>query len=523
MTNNQSTSPLNELFRYINLIYSRRYLFFGTAILVTILVAAFVYSLPKKYEADSTVFIEESVINDLVKGLAVAPDMNHRIRVLKYALTSRELITKVLKDLDSNIFTRSKSEQQEYISTLQDRTKIMVRGKKDLFTISIVDPDPKFAQEFVNTLVSKYVEENISSKRTETYGANRFLKEQIALFKKKLDKAENAIITFRKQKGVYFSRDEATLLDEIRQYKNDIENIKLDLATLEARIKRLRAQLKTISPMVDIFTGARGENTLALLEHKLATMLMKYTENYPEVIRLKAQIEELKSKQRENGKKGGGERREKTSSMTSVNPLYQQVQQQIFEAEVEASSLKAKKKNLEKRIQERETLLREVPETRKKLAVLIQERDSVRKIYQELLGRLAQSEVSKQMEISDKAATFRIIDPALYPEVPVSPDMRKLLPMALALGLFCGFGLVYLLDMLDSTLKSPHQLEAMGVNPLAVIPTIADPGEIENRGRLKDLALFCVVVLFYGAYLVLIIAEFLDLDPATMISALLSR
>jgi polysaccharide chain length determinant protein (PEP-CTERM system associated) len=512
--------PLKEVFRYLGLIYNKRYLFFGTAILVTILVTAFAYTLPKEYQADSTVFIEESVINDLVKGLAVAPDMEHRIRVLQYALTSRELIAKVLKELDSDIFTKSKSEQQEYISSLRKKTKIAVRGKKDLFTISIIDKDPKFAQEFVNTLVSKYVEENISSKRTETYGANRFLKEQIALFKKKLDEAENAIITFRKQKGVYFSRDEATLLEEIRQYKNDIENIKLDLATIKARIKRLRAQLRTISPTVDIFTGAQGTNTLASLEHRLAELLMKYTENYPEVIRLKAQIEELKRKQKESGKT---EKTETTSSMTSVNPLYQQVQQQIFEAEVEASSLKAKKENLEKRIHERETLLREVPETRKKLAVLIQERDSVRKIYQELLGRLAQSEVSKQMEISDKAATFRIIDPALYPEVPVSPDMRKMLLLALAAGLACGFGLIYLLDLLDNTIKSPHQLEAMGLNPLAVIPTIDDPREVDSQGRLKDFIFFTLVGLFYVAYLVLLIAEILDLEPAAMITALFSR
>jgi hypothetical protein len=155
--------------------------------------------------------------------------------------------------------------------------------------------------------------------------------------------------------------------------------------------------------------------------------------------------------------------------------------------------------------------------------VLIQERDSVRQIYQELLGRLAQSEVSKQMEISDKAATFRIIDPALYPEVPVSPDMRKMLLLALAAGLACGFGLIYLLDMLDNTLKSPHQLEAMGLNPLAVIPTIDDQSEVDSHSRLKDFIFFTLVGLFYVAYLVLLIAEILDLEQAAMITSMFSR
>ena len=78
------------------------------------------------------------------------------------------------------------------ILNLQKTIKIGVR-RSDLFTVSLAGPDPAFLQNFVNTLVSQYVESNISLKRDEAYGANRFLEEQLQSFKQKLEKAEDAI------------------------------------------------------------------------------------------------------------------------------------------------------------------------------------------------------------------------------------------------------------------------------------------------------------------------------------------
>ena len=58
----------------------------------------------------------------------------------------------------------------------------VVRVSDHGITVMLIDPDPAFAQNFINKLVGKYVEENISAKRDETYGANRFLDEQLVLF-----------------------------------------------------------------------------------------------------------------------------------------------------------------------------------------------------------------------------------------------------------------------------------------------------------------------------------------------------
>lgn len=472
-------SNKNELLNILLLIHRRKVLFLAVVLLITSVVITYSYFIPKQYRADSTVFIEKNVINRLVKGLAVSPDMDDRVRVLKYALLSRELVTRVLDEIDSVPPLANDSQKQEYITALQRRINLSVKGKGDLFIISLVDENPAFARDFINTLVRTYVEENLTAKRDETYGANRFLDEQIALFKLKLDQTEDTIIQFRRSQNVFLGNDEQSKVADIKGYLNQLDQIDLDVTTLTAKKQLLEKQLQTIEPKISLFSEERRQGSIALLEERLDRLLLTYTENYPEVVRLKTEIEALRIRQEQNGEESA------SIKMQGVNPVYQDTLQEKLTLEAEISSLNAKMNKLRQMIQSREEGLREVPEQRKELDRLIQERDSARKIYQELLLRLGQSEVSKQMEIGDKATTFRIVDPAILPRVPVSPNMLKMILLAIAAGIGSGVGLVMLLEKQDSSVKSIDDLKTFGVRVLAQIPSIADPQAVRQRNN-KD-------------------------------------
>lgn len=488
----------NELLKILQMIYRRRGLFVLVALLVTSVVIAGSYRIPRKYRADSTVFIEKNVINSLVKGLAVTPDMADRIRVLKYALLSRELVNRVLDEVDSAPPLASDSQKQDYITALQRRIELSVKGKGDLFIISLVDPNPVFARDYVNTLVRTYVEENLSAKREETYGANRFLDEQIALFKGKLDRAEDAIIQFRRSQNVFLGNDEQTKVADIKGYLSQIDQIDLDITTLTAKKRLLENQLQKIDPEIALFSGKRRQDTIAHLEEKLGRLLLTYTESYPEVVRIKAEIEALRSLEEQAAEEAA------PVEMQGVNPVYQETLQEKLALEAEISSLNAKKSKLQQMVQAREKDLREVPEQRKELDRLIQERDSARKIYEELLLRLGQSEVSKQMEIGDKTTTFRIVDPAILPRVPVSPNMIKMILLAIAAGIGSGVGLVMLLEKHDASIKEVGELETFGVRVLAQIPSIVEEETLFQR-RKRDRWLYAVTA-GYGLLVLALLA-----------------
>ncbi len=499
---------LKELVRYIGAAYRYRMIAAIAALLVMTIVTVYTFTLPKIYKADTTVFIERSVIDRLVKGIAVTPNINERIRVLKYALVSRDIIYKTLEDIDSDVFTKSKAEQQLYIAGLQNKIRIRVRGQ-DLFIVSLEGNDPGFIQNFVNTLINKYIEENIASKRDEAYGANRFLEEQISSFKAKLEEADDKIIAFRRDQGIYFTVDEQGILDEIKAKMLAIEEYASQIESLRAKESQLKQQLSGLEPTVNSYISDQlqtgNSNRLSLMEKRLNDLRLRYTENYPEIVRLKYEIASLRNQSIQFEKNGDLDSpTDGSSRMTSVNPVYVKVQQDLLTVQGDLSELIAKRKNMEKQVKAKEIELKEIPEAKKQLNVLIQERNSYKKLYQDLLGRMSKSEVSKQMEIGNKTATFRIVDPAVFPERPISPNLVKMLLLAIAAGLGFACAVIFIFENLDTRLRRPDYIEDLGFDVLAVVPNIADP-VLSSKERRNNIILMIVG----GVYLAAIVSFFI--------------
>jgi polysaccharide chain length determinant protein (PEP-CTERM system associated) len=484
----------SEIQKYLKMINKGKFFFISLSFLIMSIIVWGNYFMQKIYEASSTVFIERGVINELVKGIAITPSMDDRIKVIRYEMFSRGILEKVMKDLDLDSKLNDKRMLNNVINHFQKKTKLEVKGE-ELFIVSIQDPDPKLARDYINGLIRRYVEDNISAKREETFAATRFLSEQLANLKEKLDKSENAIISFRQQQGIYLSVDEKSLIEEMKRYKLDMEGLKIKKDELVATIKSIKGQLQSEKPFtVAILSKGKIDNNRVLLENRLNQLLVKYTENYPEVIMLKEEIEALK-KQGSNGIRGDSDSTQTESEMSTLNPIYQELKQKVLHAGAELSALYAKEKQLTAMIEEREKELRHLPEGKKRLSELEKERDTYRNLHEQLLIRHGQSEVSKQMEIEDKSTTFRIVDPAVLPQKPVSPNRPMMIIAGIILGFLGGFGGVYLREYLDPSVKEPQVLKDLGLVVLAVIPRIFNADE--NRRRVKKERLLYTVSAIY--------------------------
>jgi polysaccharide chain length determinant protein (PEP-CTERM system associated) len=491
----------NEFSKYLKIFYRRRFLFIAVSLLVMTVAIAWCYSLPKQYQAASTVFIEKSIIDELVKGIAVTPSQDSHLQVLRYDMLSRDMLSRTLREMDADTPLANDAGFQGLVEALQKRTEITIKGKDGLFIVSLKDQNPRFAQNYVNTLVRTYVEQNIAGKREETFGANRFLDEQLAHFKSKLDQAENAIIAFRKSQGVFLANGEQPILADLQRYAAEIESISLTLETLRAKHARLKSQFRSVEPKVAVFSEGQKEDRIIRLEQKIGQLLLTYTENYPEVIRLKAEIEMLKGQEGKGWESSVGE-----GAMFTTNPMHRELQQGIFELEAEISSLTARRARLVSLAEAKKQELQVVPENKKTLTVLEQERDSHRRVFEQLLQRKGQTEVSKQMEIGDKAATFRIIDPAVLSSRPVSPDMVRMILMAIAAGLGAGAGLVLLLENLNASVFQVQQLRDLGLEVCAIIPSMVDP-TLVARDRRRNLLAYGASGLYFTGILGLLTFE----------------
>jgi polysaccharide chain length determinant protein (PEP-CTERM system associated) len=259
-----------------------------------------------------------------------------------------------------------------------------------------------------------------------------------------------------------------------------------------------------VAPKVAVFGEGNKEDRIIQLERKIGQLLLTYTENYPEVIRLKAELEILKGQKGQEGtgwKSSAGE-----VAMSTTNPMHLELRQGLYEIEAEISSLAARRAQLVGAAEAKRLELQMAPENKKSLAALEQERDSNRLVYEQLLQRRGQAEVTKQMEIGDKTTTFRIIDPAVLPSRPVSPDMVRMILLAIAVGLGVGAGLVMLLENINASVFQVQQLRELGVEVCAIIPSMVDP-TLVAQDRRRNLVAFGASGLYFSGILCLLVFE----------------
>jgi polysaccharide chain length determinant protein (PEP-CTERM system associated) len=467
--------------RYLNLVLARKRLFIVTAFAIITIVIAVSYLLPRKYEARSTVFIEKSVIADLVKGIAVTPSLEDKIKVLNYAITSRTIIVKVINELDMNVSKGGEKALEELIKDIRSNLQVKQKEKENLFTIIYTDKNPKIARDFVNTLVNRYIEEGTSSKREDTYGASKFLSEQAGNFKEKLDKAESAVNEYKKSKGAIVGVDSGTLQREVESSQQRLDDIRVKRAQLETRIEAIRKD----SPLV---------TKINQIKKRMAELKIQYTDNYPEVSQLRSEIETLQSQLKSSTRPEHGEDNAEFDRITA-----------------EIRVLKQAEDNLKSTVASNRNLMRTIPSVKAELEDLERERNTQKEMYAQLVNRKGQSEVSSQMEVQDKAANYKIVDPAVLPIKPVSPDRIKIMLMGFAAGLGAAFALVFGLDTLDSSIKSVESIKKFGLPVLAVIPAIENPLETAIE-RKRDIRLYAVSIAYLCFLLSFPVLEMLDLS-----------
>ncbi len=393
-----------DIKRYLHLVLKRRYLFAITASFIITAVVIISHFIPPVYEAKTVVSIEKSFLNDVIKNIGGTQSIDDKATALSMIMKSRTLVLKVISDLGVDLQGMTEAQVEGLIKRTQDRTQITIEFNKsgrrdvDFFTVSYQNRDPRFARDYVNNVVSKYIETTIGSKREDSFGANRFLLDQINQLKEKVGKLDAEIAMLKKDQNIIV-------------YNRFLE-----------------------------------------LQKRRDDLLVQYTENYPEVIKVQSEIEALKAKYTIS--------REKLAHSSNV---------------------------LER------------------LAILERERESSKKIYDELTAAYGKSEMSTQAELQDKAGTFRIVDPAVLPITPVSPNRVMIILLGIVGGIAGATGLIVLLDTFDDSIKNVATIRSLGVPVLAIIPHIQDPHAL-IKSRRKDICFYTLsglYVVLLGAVIVL--------------------
>jgi hypothetical protein len=167
---------------------------------------------------------------------------------------------------------------------------------------------------------------------------------------------------------------------------------------------------------------------------------------------------------------------------------------------------------LKSQIRVYEKRIENTPKREQELLSLKRDYDNIKASYDLLLNKKLEAEVSVNMEKKQKGEKFLILDPAKLPEKPVFPNIKMLFLLALVAGPNIGLGLVFLLEYLDTSFRSPKKIESdLGLSVVATIPLIYDKKYIRKQ-RLNQVFSVVSIMLFFIVFSAFAVLSFIGTD-----------
>lgn len=153
---------------------------------------------------------------------------------------------------------------------------------------------------------------------------------------------------------------------------------------------------------------------------------------------------------------------------------------------------------LRARIDQVEIIIATAPDIERQLASLERELRKLTEQYTAVTRGRAEAEMRLMLQETERSESFFVLERAVAPDEPVSPDRKKIALAGCIFALIAGMGMVYLMEMRNPVIRTEAQLERyLGLKAVAVVPNVqVQNGFILKQAiRMSGIALAVLVVL----------------------------
>ncbi len=497
-------------------IWLHRWIGLTAAWLIVIVGAVSVYLMPDQYEASARVYVDtQSVLKPLMSGLTVEPNLDQQIAMMSRTLISRPNIEKVVGMSDLNLTAKTNEQTESQIDYLTRAIDLRSSGGINLYTIAFRNSNPDSARKVVQSLLTIFVESNLGNKRKDSDTARRFIDDQIKAYEQKLTQAENALKEFKINNLATMPGNGKDYFTQMSEAGNELATARLALEEAENGRTALRRQMAGEDTVLlgtpnDVQGVAVPEidTRIAALKHNLDEMRLRFTDAYPDIISTKRIIAELQEQKK--AEVAAMVKASPTRSPLSGNPVYQQLQVQLAQAESDVASLHTRVAAYEGRYNRLKAAANNVPKIEADLQQLNRDYEVNKANYEKLIGRRESAQMSSDMDASAGLVEFRVIDPPRVSPRPVAPNRVLLVSMVFLGALAGGVGVAFLMGQIRPTFSDRKALrEISGLPILGTVTMIWTDGQVRQRRRKMTwfVAGAAGLVCLYGAGLAFFLAR----------------
>ena len=345
------------------------------------------------------------------------------------------------------------SEEGYLAGSVRGQITVSLRRGTRLIDIVAEENDPEKARVLANAVVDAFLESLSGDRLRVSKDANTFLLEEAQKLKAKLEESEQKVAKYRQEtNAVSLDKNQNLVAERLGALNTQVTETNSLRAKLESDLKAmenvpaddLEAMLNLTSVASLPQVGA-ARAALSSKEAEFAALQERYLEQHPKYIAAKGELDDLRAKLKDAVREAGDIMRQQFQTFS------------VTEAKLKEMLAEQEKKSLEL---ERMAI---------PYNVLQREAQSDRELYEAILTRLKETEVTQGLT----KTPYRVVEEPLVNAKPVRPNPPKTLLTACLLALAAGVGLVLLLDQLDSSIRTVDEAEGeLELPVLAAIPEL---------------------------------------------------
>jgi len=503
MTGSTKELPAStDLKAYIEIARRRAFLIFLSMVGVTGAAIVCAWRMPDMYKAQTVVLVDPQQVPDKYVPTTVTANIADRLTTLEQQVLSPTRLKKLVEAQHLYPDAAGRSEEA-IVKSVQKSITVDVANpggpKMGAFTIAFSSRRRELVAPMANEIAQMFIQENQNARVQQTEGTRDFIEAQLNDTKRQLDQKEAQLRAIKTKNFLDLPESKPYHLEALATLRGQIQAID-DKVTEDQREKAILESIlasgNAAAPTVDVEGGAGGaglspyQAQVQRLETKLAELRARYGPNHPDVRKAQNELDRAKAQAAAEAQNPGSTDQKPALQSAPTKRHNPVVEAQIEKLNDEIADQQKQLGPLQEKVALHTTKLEQIPIFEEQMTGLERDYEILKTQYTHMLDNKLAADMSTALEVHEKGERFVVLDAAVTPGNPSSPN-RLLIGIAGVIGgLMAGLALAAVLEMSDESVRTEAEAaKIIGKPVLSGIPEIISPEERRAK-RWRGVGLF---------------------------------
>ena len=442
INNTNNSEETIDLRKLLSVAGENKKILIAIIVICTVIAVIVAFVLPKSYQ--STTLVRVKGVNSNVSGYAgIAASMGIDVGGSSASpenymelMKSREVIQPIIDNLD---IEEEKKEKMTVEGFIKSNLEITNTKKTDLINVAAYGKTPEEAQMISQSVADNFLKLMTDLNKEDNSTVLKFLNDRVTIAREEMETAENKLQAYQQEKGIYSPDDQGkALIDQLNTYDTNIAQLEAQVQANSAKLQDVTGQLEQQNSSLLEYNVSDNDTIMNLRTAivnkrvELVGLEQRYTEEHPDVIRCRQELNELNSSLNNEIQSAVNSQ---SASLTPVQSslLLDKVQTETAVAVTNASleAIKAKQAQTENSIS---TLSADGVE----YVRLLRDRNIATETYTNLVKSYEGTRIKEAQDSMD----IQVIDAANLPreDMPAKPNKKLIAAIGFVLGIMISFG-----------------------------------------------------------------------------------